>query len=157
MRYGLKPVTVTQTLEDIRTLQIASRTDAPSVTSLEPSDQITGVSPMFDMTNAPAEVKAVIVDYLIKANEMKIQPGVYLIKERTEDEHELHKVFDGEKWYFGAAGISGALQSAELGLKSGEYDLRGPSKPPLRIEVLSNQESKRLAKIIRAITMNTKR
>lgn len=79
---------------------------------------------------------------------MKILPGVYLIKERTEEEHELHKVFDGEKWYFGAAGISGALQCAELGLKSGEYDLRGPTKPPLRIEVLSNQESKRLSKII---------
>jgi hypothetical protein len=48
-----------------------------------------------------------------------MHPGVYLIKERTEDEHELHKVFDGEKWYFGAAGISGALQCAELGTKSG--------------------------------------
>lgn len=77
-----------------------------------------------------------------------MQPGVYLIKERTDEDHELHKVFDGEKWYFGAAGISGALQCAELGSKSGEYDLRGPAKPPLRIEVLSNQESKRLAKIL---------
>lgn len=68
MRYGLKPITVTQTLEDIAALQIASRKDAASAVSIEPSDQITGTSPMFDMADAPDEVKAVVVDYLIKAN-----------------------------------------------------------------------------------------
>jgi hypothetical protein len=77
-----------------------------------------------------------------------MEPGVYLIKERTGDEHELHKVYDGTKWYFGAAGISGALQCAEWGAKGGEFDLKGPIKPPLKIEVLSQSETLRLKKII---------
>lgn len=68
MRYGVKPIMVTQTLEDIAALQIASRADSDSAVSIEPSDQITGTSPMFDMKDAPDKVKAVVVDYLIKAN-----------------------------------------------------------------------------------------
>lgn len=78
-------------------------------------------------------------------------PGVYLISERTDEEHELHKVFDGSNWYFGAAGIPGALQSAELGIKGGEYDLKGPRNAPLRMESLSPSESKRLRAICQAV------
>lgn len=73
-----------------------------------------------------------------------MEPGVYLFKERTAEEHELHKVFDGTQWHFGAAGIDGALRSAEVGSKGGDFDLKGPSKQPLRIEVLTTEQSARL-------------
>jgi len=76
-----------------------------------------------------------------------VQPGVYLIKERTDTEHELHKVFDGVRWYFGAAGVSGALQSAELGVASGEFDSIGPRTSPLHAEVLTEAQSARLSAI----------
>ena len=76
-----------------------------------------------------------------------MEPGVYLIKERTVDEHELHNVFDGERWYFGAAGVSGALQIAELGLKSGEYKLTPPASP-IRREILRPENAERLATLV---------
>ena len=79
-----------------------------------------------------------------------MEPGVYLIKERTVEDHELHKVFDGTKWYFGAAGVAGALQVADMGVQAGEFDAKGPSKPPLRIEVLSQTDSLLLAAIVKA-------
>lgn len=76
-----------------------------------------------------------------------MEPGVYLFKDRSAEEHELHKVFDGVNWYFGAAGVVGALQVAEMAVKSGEFDLKGPSKPPLRIEVLGQADAARFARI----------
>jgi len=75
------------------------------------------------------------------------KPGVYLIKERTAKDHELHKVFDGTKWYFGAAGVTGALQMAEMGVQSGEFDVKGPSSSPLRIETLSEADGQRFARM----------
>lgn len=75
-------------------------------------------------------------------------PGVYLIKERSAEDHELHKVFDGTKWYFGAAGVDGALQVAELGVQSGEFDVKGPRTTPLKIEVLGHVDAARLDRIV---------
>ena len=84
-----------------------------------------------------------------------MKPGVYLIKDRTDDDHELHKVFDGRVWHFGAAGIRGALQSAELGVKGGEFDSKGPSTKPLRKESLDHEEGLRLIAICDSVSIQT--
>ena len=77
-----------------------------------------------------------------------MEPGVYLFNEQTAEVHELHKVFDGINWHWGAAGISGALQSAEMGVKGGDLDLKGPSKAPLRAEILDPKQAMQLDAIV---------
>lgn len=79
-----------------------------------------------------------------------MEPGVYLIKERSAEDHELHKVFDGARWYMGAAGVSGALQVADMGVQAGEFDAKGPTTSPLRMEVLNEADSLMLAAIVNA-------
>lgn len=77
-----------------------------------------------------------------------MEPGVYLIKERKADQDELHKVYDGFNWHWGAPGISAALQMAELGLEEDDFDGDGPRTQPLRAVTLTGIDAQRLAAIV---------
>ena len=112
---------------------LANRKDTHLITALdEASRKITTGHPTF---------------YAIKKiMEPNLQPGVYLFKKRTRTEHELHRVFDGSRWYFGASGVKGAIQCAERGAEWGEFNDHQITEF-LRMEKISMAYAKRIERL----------